>query len=317
MSSSIGPDHIASVHKAEVDDLVSVVIPTRDRPELLARAISTVVSQTYRSLEILIVDDASERDVKSVVDDCQDDRIKLLRHEVRRGGSAARNTGIHHSSGHYVAFLDDDDEWFPEKIELQLKDLRNKGSEYKISYCQREFCDDTIGSVIGVSKTGRDGNHLRELLSGDAVPSTSCVLLERACLEQVGGFRVDVPSLDDRELWIRLSRFCDFASLNRVLVRKHIHGEGRITGDKRALLASMKIVHEVHRDLFMRDRKSYSRFLLDLGRTSAMAGEHRYATLAFLKSIAAYPLRPDPYVSLLLQVTKRADRRRSESNAIS
>jgi PGF-CTERM protein len=90
---------------------VSVILTTYNRTNLLPRAIDGVLRQAYRDWELLIVDDASEEDTAAVVDGYDDERIRLLAHDRNRGAAAARNTGIEHARGEYVAMLDDDDEW--------------------------------------------------------------------------------------------------------------------------------------------------------------------------------------------------------------
>lgn len=104
--------------------LVSVVIPTYNRAFLLPRAIESVRRQTHTRLEILIVDDGSKEDIARVVNGIRDDRIRYIRHEKNKGLPAARNTGILAARGDVVAFLDDDDEWRPDKLEKQLVALK-------------------------------------------------------------------------------------------------------------------------------------------------------------------------------------------------
>ena len=118
-----------------VSDLpkVSVVIPTHDRAHLVGRAIRSVLAQTFQDFEIIVVDDCSVDNTKEVVQSLADSRIRYLRHEINRGGSAARNTGIGAARGEWIAFLDSDDEWLPKKLEKQLEmgyttDLSNVGA---------------------------------------------------------------------------------------------------------------------------------------------------------------------------------------------
>lgn len=92
---------------------VSVIIPTYNRAHLVARAIQSVLDQTYQDFEIIVVDDASTDNTEAVIQQYDDSRIVYLKHEVNSGGAAARNTGIRHARGQYIAFLDSDDEWLP------------------------------------------------------------------------------------------------------------------------------------------------------------------------------------------------------------
>jgi GalNAc5-diNAcBac-PP-undecaprenol beta-1,3-glucosyltransferase len=105
--------------------LISVVIPTFNRSRIVPRAIESVRRQTYKNLEILVVDDGSPDDTRKVVDAIADSRIRYIRHEKNKGLPAARNTGIQEAKGEFVAFLDDDDEWRKDKLEKQLIAIKN------------------------------------------------------------------------------------------------------------------------------------------------------------------------------------------------
>jgi glycosyltransferase involved in cell wall biosynthesis len=99
---------------------VSVIIPTHNRPDRLPRAVASVLNQTFRDVEIVIVDDASADDAAEVVAR-QDPRIRYVRHGSPKGACGARNTGIRLARGEFVGFLDDDDEWLPEKLQRQVR----------------------------------------------------------------------------------------------------------------------------------------------------------------------------------------------------
>ena len=103
--------------KSKSNPLVSIIVPTYNRAGVLSRAIRSIFSQTYSNIEIIIVDDASCDDTGNVVESFMDDHIHYIRHDKNQGGSASRNTGIRSAKGSFIAFLDDDDEWLPEKLE--------------------------------------------------------------------------------------------------------------------------------------------------------------------------------------------------------
>jgi len=121
--------------------LVSVVIPTYGRSHLLERAIGSVLSQTYDNLEIIVVDDNDSTSEHRIHTEnvlqiyLENDQITYLKHKKNSGGSVARNTGIKASSGEYVALLDDDDEWFPEKIEKQITYFKSLVKNVGVIYC--------------------------------------------------------------------------------------------------------------------------------------------------------------------------------------
>src|SRR6266481_5515722 len=125
--------------------LVSVIIPTFDRPKFLEAALRSVLRQTVTDFEVLVIDDGSATDVLPLLDALHDGRIRYFRHESNRGEAAARNTGIINARGAYLAFLDDDDEWLPEKLRLQLELFSRR--------------PDTVGCVYGGHEAlrARDG----------------------------------------------------------------------------------------------------------------------------------------------------------------
>ena len=109
-------------YEGKVDNLVSVVLPTRNRSTYLKDSLQSVINQTYEDLEVVVVDDASTDDTKQLLESFQakDCRIRYICNENPGGASAARNTGIKHARGTFIAFQDDDDIWHPEKIQRQL-----------------------------------------------------------------------------------------------------------------------------------------------------------------------------------------------------
>jgi len=107
---------------------VSVIVLTHNRPEMLRQAIGSILRQTFQDFEIVLVDDASRDNTPEVIKSFGDHRIKYIRHEVNKGEAGSRNTGVTNSSGDYIAFLDDDDEWLPEKLERQMRLLESSPS---------------------------------------------------------------------------------------------------------------------------------------------------------------------------------------------
>src|SRR5215475_868787 len=108
---------------------VSVIIPTHNRAEFLRSAITSVLNQTFQDFEIIIIDDASKDHTQEVIANFNDARIKVIYNQVSKGAAGARNIGIMNSSSEYTAFLDDDDEWLPEKLQIQNCFLDDSPSE--------------------------------------------------------------------------------------------------------------------------------------------------------------------------------------------
>lgn len=110
---------------SDYNPLISVVIPTYNRGNIIERTINSVLQQTYKNIEVLIIDDASNDDTENIVKNIEDKRIRYIRLAKNTSGTKPRNTGIKLSKGEFIAFLDSDDEWFPEKLEKQLNHIYN------------------------------------------------------------------------------------------------------------------------------------------------------------------------------------------------
>jgi glycosyltransferase involved in cell wall biosynthesis len=210
---------------------VSVVIPTCNRAGLLRRAIASVLRQTYDHLEVIVVDDASTDDTRDVVESFNDRRIRYVRHATNRGGSATRNTGLDAATGQYIAFLDDDDEWVPEKTQKQLDVLRH----FDAVLC--------ASSVDGRSKAKQRPKEViapRDLRRSPYAVGGTGVLMAKAAIVKDLRFDEQLPICQDWDLFIRIAQRCDVAYLNEPLL---IYNEGnheRIT-NKRARMTPAEL----------------------------------------------------------------------------
>lgn len=223
--------------------LVSVVIPTHNRPELLARAIESVRRQTHEQLEIIVVDDGSRDDTRRVVETFADARIRYLRHETSRGGGAARNTGVLAATGQFIAFLDDDDEWLPNKTEEQLRVLRD------------------VEAVACASESSSEHPH-RQPKGGDVTVEDlqkgpwggMGVLMGRADVIKATMFDETLPMGQDWDFFIRLALKHRISYLNKPLLRYNAGDHPRITNTRSRLPIGqlerqLRVVHK-HRPLF-------------------------------------------------------------------
>ena len=152
---------------------VSVIIPTYRRPDFLGKAIESVLNQTFQDFEVIIVDDASNDNTGEVVRGFVDKRIHYVCHEVNRGGAAARNTGILKARGRYIAFLDDDDEWFPEILQLQISLLDQSPPEVGGIYAGYERKMSTTGESLGITLPTKRGDLSYELLLSNPLAGTT------------------------------------------------------------------------------------------------------------------------------------------------
>ena len=212
--------------------LVSVVIPTYNRAQLLCRAIRSVLRQTYTHLECIVVDDGSTDDTAQIVRQFADDRLLYLRHETNRGGSAARNTGIQNASGNYLAFLDSDDEWLPAKLEKQLQSLQSCSEHVGAVHCQFYAVFDATGDRIKVKKPlNFRGDVYQRLLQGENQSSTSLFLVRRECFKTCGLFDEELTSFQDYDMWLRIAQRYHFECVEEPLAVVHVHYGSRVSVD--------------------------------------------------------------------------------------
>ena len=190
-----------------INKLVSVVIPTYKRSEMLNRAIRSILNQTYQNIEIIVVDDNVPNDEYSLatqeeLKEITDSRVRYIQQERHINGSAARNAGIDASKGDYIAFLDDDDVWYRDKLEKQLK-VFDTNSAIGLVYTGSKaiYVNDRVSYVI----TPREkGNLKKTILLGNCIGTTSTVVVKKDVIVAAGKFDVHMPALQDYDLWIRI-----------------------------------------------------------------------------------------------------------------
>ncbi len=184
---------------------VSVVIPTHNRAALVVRAIRSVLAQTVSDVEVIVVDDASPDDTPAAVAQIDDPRLKFVRLAKNGHQAHAANVGIAQARGEFVAFLDDDDEWLPNKLEAQLARL-SEVPDASAVYC-RCFVQTSEGLRPPRPRAGLpEGDITDSLLRRSIVMTPSAYLVRRSVLLEVGGFDESIVHTLDIDLWLRMSQ---------------------------------------------------------------------------------------------------------------
>jgi glycosyltransferase involved in cell wall biosynthesis len=201
---------------------VSVVIPTLGRP-LLGLALRSVLNQRGVDLEVLVVDDGSGGRARQVLEHITDPRVRMVGHDQRRGPAAARNTGMAAARGAWVAFLDDDDLWAPEKLARQLDRAQAEGRDWV--YAGAVGVDDRH-RVLHVEPRITPEEIMRRLSRRNVVPAgASNVTVRAAVLSAAGPFDARLHRTEDWDLFIRLARRGPPAELQVPLVAVRLHPE--------------------------------------------------------------------------------------------
>ncbi|MGD0970557.1 MAG: glycosyltransferase family A protein [Desulfobaccales bacterium] len=196
---------------------LSVIIPTYNRAPLVKEAVASVLAQTWRDFEVLVVDDAS-RDGTAEALAAFGSRIRLLRSPSRLGVAAARNLGISAARGQWLAFLDSDDLWRPEKLARQMAYLAGLP---ELVLCQTEETWERQGLKVNQPRSHRKiGGWIFFQSLERCLVSPSAVILHRTVFQEHGGFDEGLPAAEDYDLWLRLSWRYQIGLLPEALVIK-------------------------------------------------------------------------------------------------
>jgi glycosyltransferase involved in cell wall biosynthesis len=189
---------------------VSVVVPTHNRRALLLRTVGTVLAQRGVDLELLVVDDGSTDGSARAVSDLGDPRVEVVRHELPRGVCAARNAGLARARAPWVAFLDDDDLWAPDKLRLQLTAAEEPGTGW---VCAGAVTVDPDLRIVGAQPVPSPES-LRQLPVLNVIPGGGSGTMARTQLVRtLGGFDHELSNLADWDLWVRLSLVAPLAAV--------------------------------------------------------------------------------------------------------
>lgn len=203
--------------------LISVIVPAFNAEGTIERALESVLRQSYRPLEVVVVDDASRDRTCEVVQQWSGLPVSLVRHDRNKGPGATRNSGIQSARGEYLAFLDADDEWTEEKLEIQLGVIAADPAITLVS-CDAHWIapnGDRVGTIFEDAEPLNGPDAWKRLLAYSFI-STPCVLARRETVLEAGGFNEDLLIAQDQDMWIRLALLGDVHCLDETLVRINI-----------------------------------------------------------------------------------------------
>lgn len=281
---------------SETKPSVSVIIPTHNRANLVARAIRSVLRQTYQNFEIIVVDDASTDNTKDVIKNFCDERISYIRQKVNKGAPAARNRGIRAARGKYIAFLDSDDEWFPEKLHKQVSFFEELPMTIGVVYAGVVYIKNDIIEVE-IKVPQMNGDIHQHIIFTNCVGPLSSGIVRRECLETCGLFDERLPSCQDWDIYIRIAKKYHFAFLKDLLVYHHAAAD-RITTNAEAKATGHRMILEKYFEEVVKNRKGHSNHRFLIAQYLTRSGQTKEGRLEFLKAISIYPFRPKYYLYL-------------------
>ena len=280
-----------------VPELVSVIIPTYKRAHILPRAVRSVLNQTYSNLELIIVDDGSKDNTAEIVSSIKDERVRLISFSENKGAAAARNEGIKVAAGDFIAFLDSDDEWMPDKLRLSLNAFReNQGSNIGLVYTngwaikgdiKAPYFKDSRPSGIVYSKMQRERNIFPTSVSS---PGPPFYVLHKKVFSDIGSFDENMRNWEDVDFFVRVALHYDIYFLNKPLAviyqqKEHL---GMVNAD---VMKSREYFFNKHKDRIYKDRNNFYRFTQKMGRDWLVLGNKQEARKYFLKALKIKPYK--------------------------
>lgn len=283
---------------------VSIVIPTHNRPALVRRAVRSVLRQTMQDWEAIIIDDGSATPVTPETLGTDDPRVSVIRRDHGSGVSSARNAGIAAARGPWVAFLDDDDYWAPQKLEIQLAQAAASGAEFV--YTAVVIVDEE-GRFVYDRGIGRHPDVTRALLTHNAVGEPSSVIVRRELLNATGPFTDRLSMLADWDMWFRLSQVRRPLGVRRHLTAITMHAGNMQIVDIDRAEHELDVMRELHADALARMGATFGSKWIDLW----LADKRRRASPS-VKTEMAYAragVRAHGLLPSVRRVARRAYRR--------
>lgn len=273
--------------------MVSVIITTYKRsPFFLERAIKSICAQTYRDWEIIIVDDSPadyplRPDVKRMAESYTG--VRYVQHKNNFGACKARNTGIKLAAGEYIALLDDDDEWMPDKLSKQTAEIEKTGAA--LVYNHYYQIDDDTGRQRLMKLPAHSGNVFKDLLAYNFIGSCSFPLVRAEAIRSVGGFDETLPSCQDWDMWLQIAKLYPVAFLPEPLCIYHaFHGENISGKAFNKVNGFERILNKYYTDIYP-DKELYWRHLIRLAPMYGWNRQVNQALSCWLKAVALKPLR--------------------------
>jgi glycosyltransferase involved in cell wall biosynthesis len=244
--------------------LLSVIIPTHNRPHLLPRAVQSALNQTFTDLEVVVVDDASTEPVQLP----EQPRLRVIRLDPGRGGAAARNAGTEAAQGRWVTYLDDDDYLLPHMAEVSLGAIAQSSlpppiaviSSIEVVNFNRKIISQRVPPPLRMRGCYFS---LEELEPGYSYLTKQTLVVERSLIQQIGGWDESFRSRVHSELFLRLNPACTIIGIPEPTYRLCSHDEHRVSENLALRQASFKQLIDKHRSAFEAHPKMFADFVVN------------------------------------------------------
>lgn len=247
--------------------LVSAIVTTYKRPvKIVQRALQSITNQVYENIEIILVNDAPDEkelcnELKKMISSISK-KIKYIEMEKNSGACAARNEGIKQSSGEFLAFLDDDDEWYPQKISEQVLSFENES--IGLSYCNFLINEEGKENLrIHTKDLLPSGEIFNKLFEKNYIGSSSFPMIRKEALIKGGMFNTNMPALQDWEFWLRITQHCNVVYLNEPLGIYYFYSGDRISTHPERRIKGFELIYIQYKELLDENARLQASYLAE------------------------------------------------------
>lgn len=271
---------------------IAVIITTYKREnEIVLRAVKSLQKQTFSNLEIIVVDDNNQeyiqdKRLKEALEALGDDRIRYIAKGKNEGACAARNMGIAASKSPYICFLDDDDEYLPDKLTRQYELL--SGSDAGMVVCSFNLVIDETGKLLHSRMNYSEGGMFDQLIADNHI-ATPNPLIKRECFEVCGVFDILMPSAQDLDMWLRIADKYEILVIEDELYTQHLHAGERISSNPEKKLSGNRRLVDKYMEYMEKHPKVYCKYLLRQGKFCIRLNRHKEAWGLLIKAIKTNP----------------------------
>ena len=270
------------------ESLISVVIPTYNRANTILQSVNSVLNQTYKNIELIVVDDCSTDDTEKIIAGIQDSRVKFYRLEKNSGACTARNLGIEKASGKYIAFNDSDDKWLPEKLEKQLSFLLENNCD--ITVCSMNVFEEVTEKKMYVfpdsAKLNGKKISFNELLKYNCT-STQLIFGKEECFKN-NLFDSSMPRFQDWDECLKLSKKYSLCFQNEILVET-FQQQDSITKNPQKGVRGMEMLFEKHKNDILSDPEITESFFKKMSSFTCRCKKNPVLEMSYI-----YKAKPNP-----------------------
>ncbi len=285
-----------------VNPCVSVIMPVYNAANFLSAALESALKQTFEDFEIIVVDDGSTdgtRELLQTFEQNFEPRVRVLR-QANAGASSARNTAIRAARGEFIAFLDSDDLWEPQKLELQVAALRER-PEAGVCFGESLYFDEEKSWDANFKDRAPAFGMIFKLLLTEHIIAMSSVMVRKSCLDEVGLFDESLIGCEDYNLYLRLAQRFPFRFLAQPLTHLRCH-EASLSNDlvqmRRDEIANVEKIAALFPDMAIPQRRLCAQISFRFGQYHFDRHEFAVARACFARSLHYAPLRVGAYVYL-------------------